>query len=100
MIMTSNVLLLPDDQIEARRQVQQALDDLYLIWKQQNACGRRIFAAKRASSDYAQLRDELRRLCHQYTEQDDKLRLLEEAYRDKFTSDFEPFRTSINLDTN
>jgi len=96
--MSSNVL--PDDQIEARHQVQQAIDCLFLIWKRQNECSRRMFAAKRESCDVIQLRDEMYRLCHQYTEQDDRLRLLEEAYRDKFNTDLEPFRTFVNLDPN
>lgn len=96
--MSSNVL--PDDQIEARHQVQQAIDCLYLIWKRQNECCRKMFAAKQASCDDTQLRNEMYRLCQHYSEQDDRLRLLEEAYRDKFNSDLEPFRTSINLDPN
>lgn len=90
--------LLESNQNEARNQVQQALDGLYLIWKRQNECSRAMFAAKQSGIDDIPLRHEMYRLCRHYIDQDDKYHLLEEVYRKRFSRDLEPFRTTINFE--
>lgn len=85
---------LEDGQLEARHQVQQALDALYTTAGMQHRCHRALWAAGHDANYYlSQMGD----LCRRYVEQDNEFRLLEEAYHKRFPGDLEPFITTIDL---
>ncbi len=88
---------LEDGQVEARRQVQQAIDALKTTAGVQDRYESEILSRKRHGHDsgsYQRLSDELSR---QYSEQDKNFRLLEDAYRKQFPDDLEAFVTTIDL---
>lgn len=81
--------LIPDDQVDARRKVQEILDGLAAIYNIQ------IDFLRKNSAD--QQNDYFNKLCKLYEEQEKRYKNLEREYYKKFESDIDPFLISKSL---